>query len=102
MDVDKLLKTNNEMLIRFCKKHNITRLSLFGSTLRGGVTDKSDIDLLVEFDPQHVPGLITLAGIEIELSQMLGKKVDLRTAQDLSAYFRDEVLNEAKEQYAKA
>jgi hypothetical protein len=61
----------------------------------------SDIDLLVEFDPDHIPGLIRLAGMEIELTEILGHKVDIRTAQDLSRYFRQEVLNSAEIQYAE-
>ncbi|MBW2005232.1 MAG: hypothetical protein JRI72_11625 [Deltaproteobacteria bacterium] len=59
------------------------------------------MDILVEFDPAHIPGLIRLAGMEIELTEILGRKVDIRTAQDLSRYFRDEVLNSSKVQYAE-
>ena len=101
MNADKLLKTNRGLLASFCRENHIIRISLFGSALRGEATANSDIDLLVEFHPQHIPGLIKLAGMEIELSRLLGKKVDLRTAQDLSVYFRDEVLTEAKEAYAE-
>jgi len=101
MIAETILDTNRRVLASFCRKHHITRLSLFGSALRGEATTNSDIDLLVEFHPQHMPGLIKLAGMEIELSHLLGKKVDLRTAQDLSVYFRDEVLIEAKEAYAE-
>ena len=57
--------------------------------------------MLVEFDPDHIPGLITLAGMEIELSGILGRKADLRTEQDLSPYFRQEVIESAVIQYAK-
>ena len=101
MIAETILDTNRRVLASFCRKHHITRLSLFGSTLKGEATASSDIDLLVAFHPQHVPGLIKLAGMEIELSHLLDKKVDLRTAQDLSVYFRDEVLREAKEAYAE-
>jgi len=76
-------------------------LSLFGSALRGQAGPDSDIDFLVEFHPDHIPGLIKLAGMEIELSEILGRKVDLRTPQDLSRYFRQEVLNSAELQYAE-
>ncbi len=61
----------------------------------------SDIDLLIEFDPDHIPGLLTLAGMEIDLSEIIGRKVDLRTPQDLSRYFRQEVVDSAEVQYAE-
>jgi hypothetical protein len=90
-----------EKIEEFCKRNHIRRLSLFGSTLRGDAGPESDIDFLVEFHPDHIPGLIRLAGMEIELSEILGRKVDLRTPQDLSRYFRQEVLNSAEVQYAE-
>ncbi len=90
-----------EKIMEFCRRNHITKLSLFGSALRGDFREDSDIDLLVEFDPNHIPGLIRLAGMEIELTQILGRKVDLRTPQDLSRYFRQEVLSEAQVQYAE-
>jgi predicted nucleotidyltransferase len=85
----------------FCRKHYIRKLSLFGSALRDDFNPESDLDILVEFDPNHIPGLIKLAGMEIELTEILGRKVDMRTAQDLSRYFREEVCNSAKVQYAE-
>jgi hypothetical protein len=85
----------------FCRKHHIRRLSLFGSILGATFRPTSDVDVLVEFEKGHVPGLIRLAGMEIELSNILGRKADLRTPQDLSRYFRDEVLSSAKAVYAK-
>jgi predicted nucleotidyltransferase len=85
----------------FCKKHSIRKLSLFGSALRDDFTSESDLDILVEFDPAHIPGLIRLAGMELELGEILGRKVDMRTAQDLSRYFREDVLSSAKVQYAE-
>jgi len=88
-------------LKEFCRKHYIRKLSLFGSALRDDFNRESDLDILVEFDPDHIPGLIRLAGMEIELTEILGRKVDMRTAQDLSRYFREEVLNSAKVQYAE-
>lgn len=97
-----LNKTNRGTLADFCRKNHIFKLSLFGSTLRGESTAASDIDLLVEFHPDHIPGLLKLAGLEIELSKILGRKVDLRTAQDLSTYFRDDVLKHAKVAYVEA
>ena len=84
----------------YCQAHHIRRLSLFGSHLKGSARSDSDIDLLVEFDPAHMPGLLRIAAMESELSGLLGgRKVDLRTAGDLSPYFRDEVLKSADVQY---
>lgn len=88
-------------LARFCEAHHIRRLSLFGSQLKGTARPDSDVDLLVEFEPEHIPTLLGIAGMEIELSEMLDKKVDLRTAGDLSRYFRDEVVRMAEVQYAR-
>ncbi len=92
---------DEETLALFCERHHIRRLSLFGSQLKGTARPDSDIDLLVEFDREHIPTLLGIAGMEIELSDMLGKKVDLRTAGDLSHYFRDEVVRMAEVQYAR-
>ena len=84
---------NDAALTALCRRYRIRRLSLFGSTLKGTNRPDSDVDLLVEFEPDAKPGLLTMAEIEIELSPLLGgRKVDLRTAQDLSRYFRDEVV----------
>ena len=90
-----------ERIEEFCKRHHIRKLSLFGSALRDDFSPESDLDILVEFDPAHIPGFIRLAGMEIELTEILRRKVDMRTAQDLSRYFRDEVLNSSKVQYAE-
>jgi predicted nucleotidyltransferase len=95
------LNLDKATLARFCKAHHIRRLSLFGSQLKGRAGPDSDIDLLVEFEPEHIPGLLGLAGMEIELSEALGKKVDLRTAGDLSRHFRAEVVGMAEVQYAQ-
>lgn len=85
----------------FCRRHRIQKLALFGSTLKGTARSDSDLDLLVEFEPGSEPGLIKLAGMEAELSAMLGnRRVDLRTAADLSRHFRDEVVRTAEIQYA--
>lgn len=96
------LMIDEARLARFCEQHHIRRLSLFGSRLTGKHRPDSDIDLLVEFEPGHVPGLLALAGMEAELSALLdGKPVDLRTPQDLSRYFRDDVLRMAEVKYAR-
>ena len=83
----------------FCRRHHIKKLALFGSALSGQLGPDSDIDLLVEFEENHIPGLITLAGMELELTEKMGRKVDLRTPRDLSRYFRDEVIRQAEVQY---
>ena len=90
-----------EKIAEFCKRNHVQRLSLFGSVLREDFRSDSDIDLLVEFDPDHIPGLIRLAGMEIELTEIMGCKADMRTAEDLSRYFRQDVLNSAEVQYAE-
>jgi len=89
-----------ERLAEFCRRSRIRRLSLFGSILRDDFGPESDVDLLVEFHPGQTPSLLTMAGLEIELSELLGRGVDLRTSGDLSRYFRDEVVQMAVPQYA--
>jgi predicted nucleotidyltransferase len=91
---------DQDALADICRRYHIRRLSLFGSTLKGSNRPDSDVDLLVEFQPDAKPSFLTMAGIEIELSSLLGgRKVDLRTAQDLSRYFREEVIRAAETQY---
>jgi predicted nucleotidyltransferase len=85
----------------FCRKHHIRRLVLFGSVLRDDFTDDSDVDVLVEFEPGHVPGLAFFR-MQRELSALLGRQVDLNTAGFLSPNFRDEVLAEAEDHYVAA
>jgi hypothetical protein len=97
-----VLPLDETTLAQFCECHHIHRLALFGSHLKGTARPDSDIDLLVEFDPEHIPSLLDIVGMELKLAEMLGgKKVDLRTAQDLSRYFRDEVVRTAEVQYAR-
>ena len=99
--MDSRLPIDADTLERVCQRHQIRKLSLFGSRLKGTARPDSDIDLLVEFDPSAHPTLLDMAEIEIELSELMGGvRVDLRTPQDLSRYFRDEVVGEAKVQYA--
>ena len=88
-----------DQLAEFCRRNHILKLSLFGSALREDFRSDSDVDLLVEFEPEYPVGLIRLAEMEIELSKLFGRKVDLRTAADLSKYFRDEVVRSAEVQY---
>lgn len=84
----------------FCHRSHIRMLAFFGSVLRSDFGPESDVDVLVEFEPGHVPGFIRLAGMERELSEILGRRADMRTAEELSRYFRDEVIAEAEVQYA--
>lgn len=96
-----LASLDDTTLARFCRAHGIRRLSLFGSQLKGTARPDSDVDLLVEFEPGRTPGLLGISAMEIELSNLLGgRKVDLRTAGDLSRWFRDEVSRSAEVQYA--
>ena len=89
-------------LAAFCQEHGIRRLSVFGSALRDDFGPESDIDVLVEFEPERIPGLLGVAGMELALSELFtGRKVDLRTAEDLSPYFRQDVLDTAEVQYAQ-
>lgn len=85
----------------FCRRNHIRRLSLFGSALREDFRADSDLDLLVEFERGHVPGLRFFA-MERELSRLMGRRVDLHTPGSLSPYFRDQVLAEAQIQYDAA
>ena len=94
------LALDRERIAQFCQKHHIVKLALFGSVLREDFRQDSDVDILVWFAPEHIPSLLGIAGMEIELSEMLGRKVDLRTPEELSRYFRDEVVSGAEVQYA--
>ncbi len=90
-----------EALSLICRRRHIRRLALFGSTRKGTNRPDSDIDLLVEFETGRKPGFLALGGIEAELSALLGgRRVDLRTREDLSRHFRDEVERTAEIQYA--
>jgi len=95
------LAISREDMEAFCLRHHIRKLSLFGSILTPRFRPESDIDMLVEFEPGRVPGYFGLAGMEIELSEMLGRKVDLRTPAELSRYFRDAVVASAAVQYER-
>ena len=99
MSTPSLTHLSSGDLAPICQRHGIRRLAVFGSRLKGTARPDSDLDLLVEFEPDRVPGLLGLSGIELELTEALGVKVDLRTAQELSPYFRDEVMNQAQVAY---
>ena len=96
------ITAEKDRITAFCRKHHIRRLALFGSVLRPDFRPDSDIDVLVEFEPEHVPGLLGIARMERELSEIFhGCAVDLRTPEDLSRYFRRNVLEQAEVQYAQ-
>lgn len=90
-----------ERIAEICRRHHIRRPALFGSVLRDDFRPESDVDILVGFEPGKTPGL-AFFGIEQELSEVLGRQVDLKTPQELSKYFRDEVLAEAEEVFVAA
>ena len=91
----------SERIGEFCRRNHIRRLAFFGSVLRDDFRPESDVDVLVEFEPGTRLGF-AFFDIEQELSQILGRRVDLRTPQELSKYFRDEVLAEAEDVYVAA
>lgn len=92
---------SQKTLINFCQRYRIKKLSLFGSILGKDFGPESDIDLLVEFESGFVPGFFTISQMESEISKLLnGRKVDIRTATELSSYFRSEVIHEAEVLYA--
>lgn len=95
------IPVDHERLTAFCQRHRIRKLSFFGSVLREDFRSDSDIDVLVEFESGQRVGLIRFAGMELELSEVLGRKVDLRTPADLSRYFRQTVVESAEVQYAQ-
>jgi predicted nucleotidyltransferase len=95
------IEVPRERIADFCRRNHIRRLALFGSVLRDDFTPESDVDVLVEFEPGTRLGF-AFFDIEQELSQILDRRVDLRTPQELSKYFRNEVLAEAEEVYVAA
>ena len=99
MGEDIKIKLNKAEITEFCRRNKIIKLSLFGSSLREDFSPESDVDILVEFDPEARVGLMKLAGMEIELSEIIGRKVDLNTPGFISKYFRDKVLAESEVQY---
>jgi len=98
MECSSRIKVPRPEIAAFCRRHHIRRLAIFGSALRDDFGPSSDIDILVEFEEGHVPGLAFFA-IERELTEMFGRKVDLNTLGFLSPYFREDVLQEAEVQY---
>ncbi|RIK07992.1 MAG: nucleotidyltransferase [Acidobacteria bacterium] len=90
------LQVDLEALGQICADYGIQSISVFGSAIRGDLGPESDIDLLVEFDPSRIPGLLRIAELELRLSPLFGgREIDVRTCEDLSRYFRDEVRDSA-------
>lgn len=94
------LQVADSVLAEFARRYGIAKLALFGSVLRGDFNENSDVDILVDFQPDHTPGLFALAAMERELESTIGWRVDLRTYHDLSRYFRDDVVASAQIVYA--
>lgn len=99
--VDLPIEIPEQRIEAFCQRHHIRKLALFGSVLRDDFGPDSDVDVLVEFEEGHTPGL-AFFGMQDELSAMLGRRVDLNTVGCLSPYFVDEVLAEAESLYDAA
>jgi predicted nucleotidyltransferase len=90
---------DHERIAEFCRENRIRKLSFFGSVIRDDFAADSDVDVLVDFQPDAGVGLLEMAQMQIELAEILGREVDFKTAGFLSRYFRDQVLEEAVEEY---
>jgi hypothetical protein len=95
------IKIPKSWIEKFCKAHHIVKMALFGSVLTDHFSDTSDVDVLVEFEPEHIPGLFGIVGMKEELSKHLGREVDLRTPEDISKLFRQEVIQQSYLLYGK-
>jgi len=91
---------DHAQIIEFCHKHHIRKLAFFGSVLRDDFRPDSDVDVLVEFEPDHIPGLIQLMKMQLEFSEIIGREADFRAPGDLHQSFRDAVVSEAEVLYA--
>ncbi len=94
------IQIDKDRIATFCVRHHIIKLALFGSVLTNRFNEQSDVDVLVEFDPEHIPGMLRLCAMERELSEIIGRKADMRTPNDLSRYFREEIIKNAVVAYA--
>ena len=99
--MNKDLVIPREEIAAFCRQHHIRRLAVFGSALRNDFSPGSDVDILVEFEKEHVPGFAFFS-MQDELSEIIGRKVDLNTPSFLSRYFRDDVIKRAEVQYVQS
>ena len=96
MAIDSTIQLDRQAIARFCTTHDIARLAVFGSAIQGNLAAQSDVDLLVEFLPEKRIGYIEMSGLELELTRLIGRKVDLRTRGELSQYFRESVEAQAE------
>ena len=94
------IQVNKDQIADFCSRHYIRKFAFFGSVLRDDFRPESDVDVLIEFDPAHIPGLITLMEMQLEFSDMIGREADFRAPGDLHRSFRDEVVAQAEVMYA--
>ena len=94
------IQIDRQRITQFCRAHHIQKLAFFGSVLRNDFRPDSDVDVLVWYEPGQAPGMMHLVAQEIELTEIIGRTVDLRTPEDLSRCFRDAVITEAEVQYA--
>ena len=95
------IKFSKSWLESFCRSHHIIKLAFFGSVLTSHFSDKSDVDILVEFDPKHIPGLFRFVEMKEELAKNIGREVDLRTPEDISKLFRKDILEQSYLIYGK-
>ena len=93
------IEVDHDKIAEFCRRNQIARLAFFGSVLRDDFTPESDVDVLAEFEPDSGPGLFGMARMQRELSEIIGRSVDFKTAGFVSRYFRDRVMSEAQEEY---
>ncbi|HEY3380028.1 MAG TPA: nucleotidyltransferase family protein [Armatimonadota bacterium] len=94
------IQVDRSQIAEFCRRHHIRKLAFFGSVIREDFRPESDVDVLVEFEPEHIPGLFELIRMQLEFSELIGREADFRTPNDLSRYFRDRVVAGAQVQYA--
>jgi uncharacterized protein len=90
-----------EKIAEFCKSNYIKNLALFDSVLTDRFSNRSDVDVLVEFDSAHIPGFFGLVDMEDQLTLIVGRKTDIHTPRDLSRYFREDVIQQAYPIYGK-
>ncbi|MFH1197634.1 MAG: nucleotidyltransferase domain-containing protein [bacterium] len=95
------IEFNEKIIGDYCKANGIKKLSLFGSFSKNSFNADSDIDLLVEFEDNMEYGLLDISRMENELTEIVRRKVDLRTPDELSRYFRENVVKEAQVKYGK-
>ncbi len=95
------INITEEQIADFCQRNHIRKFAFYGSVLRDDFRSDSDIDVLVEFEPDQPIGLMEVVGLERRLSELMGRKVDLRTPKELSRYFRDKVISEAETLYER-